>query len=324
MITLPKKSAILRDLLSQKLVTLPAPKSLAETRKVWNLINPVSQIIEKMGLVLISSGHTYFLDGFESFVNDEFTTQDYLLTAKVLTELNEFENITYAIVKERLMAQFNLYLNSENDSKEKVNNILITMLPEFFEKNLNAIRLKTSSDLAEKNNKQVVFDEAFKNIINVWLQSFKSSVHKSTFEKLLATLFQKKTLTAEEYPVFFTSSQLRALDDFWEKNQLLRKSFAIEITPAYIWLMNGTPSTAQSNTTVLSKVQRAGVLVANTHRNETLSAEIIREYMTSEFDLSLSKQESIDSYYWLKNNQLIDNTDQTTRVIERFDITELN
>lgn len=322
MFTLPRKSVLLRELLSQNPITLPAPSTSNETRKLWNLINPVSTLLSNLGLSLISSGQTYFVNGFVTKEHTQFTIQDYLLTAKVLTELNDQGSITYSLLKERLIAQFILYLSSDTESKTKTNEILTTMIPSLFEKNLKAISLTDNPNSIEKSNKIIIYSENFKDIIHVWLKTFDSKNETNTFKRLLTTLFQEKVITASEYPSFFTSSILTKLAEFWEQNNLLSKAFSIEITPAYIWLMNGEPA-QDLNNLKLTKIQRAGIIIASAHPSESLSAEIIRKYAQTEFDIPLSKQESVDTYESLVLHKLLDNNGLATAAIYRFETSQL-
>lgn len=322
MFTLPRKSVLLRELLSQNPITLPTPSTSSETRKLWNLINPISTLISSLGLSLMSSGQTYFVNNFVTKNHTQFTVQDYLLTTKVLTELNDQGSITYSLLKERLIAQFTLYLNSDTESKLKTNQILTIMIPSLFEKNLNAIQITDNPDSIEKSNKLIIYSENFKDIIHVWLKTFDSKNETNTFKRLLQTLFQEKVITASEYPSFFTTSVLTKLADFWEQNELLSKAFSIEITPTYIWLMSGEPA-QDLNNLKLTKVQRAGIIVASVHANESLSAEIIRQYSHDEFEISLSKQESIDAYNSLLSHKLLDDKGFATSVIYRFETSQL-
>lgn len=322
MFTLPRKSVLLRELLSQNPITLPAPSTSNETRKLWNLINPVSALLSNLGLSLVSSGQTYFVNGFVTKEHTQFTIQDYLLTAKVLTELNDQGSITYSLLKKRLIAQFILYLNSDTESKTKTNEILTTMIPSLFEKNLKAISLADNPYSIEKSNKLIIYSENFKDIIHVWLKTFDSKNETNTFKRLLTTLFQEKVITASEYPSFFTSSILAKLAEFWEQNNLLSKAFSIEITPTYIWLMNGEPA-QDLNNLKLTKTQRAGIIVTSAHPSESLSAEVIREHAQDEFEIPLSKQESVDAYTFLVSHKLLDNNGFATTAIYRFETSQL-
>lgn len=322
MFTLPRKSVLLRELLSQNPITLPTPSTSSETRKLWNLINPISILLSNLGLSLVSSGQTYFVNNFTTKEHTQFTVQDYLLTAKVLTELNDQGSITYSLLKERLIAQFTLYLNSDTESKLKTNKILTIMMPSLFEKNLHAIRLTDNPDSIEKSNKLVIYSENFKDIIHVWLKTFDSKNETNTLKRLLITLFQEKVITASEHPSFFTTSVLTNLSSFWEQTDLLSKAFSIEITPTYIWLMNGEPA-QDLNNLKLTKIQRAGIIVASMHPKEALSAEIIREYSQDEFEIPLSKQESIDAHVWLVSHKLVDDKGFATSVIYRFETSQL-
>lgn len=322
MFTLPRKSVVLRELLSQNPITLPTPSTSSETRKLWNLISPISTLLSNLGLSLVSSGQTYFVNNFTTKAHTQFTIQDYLLTAKVLTELNDQGSITYSLLKERLIAQFTLYLNSDTESKIKTNKILTIMIPSLFEKNLHAIQLTDNPDSIEKSNKLVIYSENFKDIIHVWLKTFDSKNEANTFKRLLITLFQEKVITASEYPSFFTTSVLTKLSAFWEQTDLLSKAFSIEITPAYIWLMTGEPA-QDLNNLKLTKIQRAGIIVASMHPKEALSAEIIRKYSQDEFEIPLSKQEAIDAYVWLVSHKLLDDKGFATSVVYRFETSQL-
>lgn len=282
----------------------------------------IESVASKLGWELITSSNIWLLKQNKNLNNfDSETKKDIiikLITAKTLIQTTATGETTIAEFKNMITLNLETSDLISNDIITSiVMNIIIEILPNFFERTLQCIRLEDNSKSKEKSNKLIKLDHLSLNKLDAWIQSmYHIKTHDNDYVYDLARIvLTEKIVHYSECPYLFKSENLTNFSNFWAKSKLLNSNLNIEITKKYI-LIYDCIEIENENEKAMPKYARLAIITAQ-ENNGTVSPKTLTE-TAHKYELNAESNLIIEALKFSNTYKLNKTTNNKSDIASRF------
>ncbi len=282
----------------------------------------IESVVSTLGWELITSSNIWLLKQNKNLNNfDSETKKDIiikLITAKTLIQTTATGETTIAEFKNMITLNLETSDLISNDMITPiVMNIIIEILPNFFERTLQCITLEDNPKSKEKSNKLIKLDHLSLNKLDAWIQSmYHIKTHDNDYVyDLVRIVLTEKIVHYSEYPYLFKTENLTNFSKFWAKSKLLNSNLNIEITKKYI-LIYDCVEIENENEKAMPKYARLAIITAQ-ENNGTVSPKTLTE-TAHKYELNAESNLIIEALKFSNTYKLNKTTNNKSDIASRF------